>query len=108
LISAKIATLVGATTLIFLTHIEGIFVPFNSPQARLLRRVSASAVRKYWKEGLIKGGMSRKVRASLKFIKSGGDRAIVAPIGKLNMSLKGLAGTWILKDANVACPGTET
>lgn len=107
LISAKIATLVGATTLVFLTHVDGIFVPFSSRQATLLRQVSTSAVRKYCEEGHIKGGMSRKVRASLKFTQFGGKRAIVAPIGKLTASLKGLAGTHILKDTNVVDPHTK-
>jgi carbamate kinase len=51
----------------------------------------------YLNEGQFKeGSMAPKVLAAIRFVESGGERAIIAELGRLTEALEGKAGTHVI------------
>jgi len=93
----RLATLIGATMFVMLTDVEGAYVHYGTARQELLTEVTTGRLRNYMKEGQFKeGSMAPKVEAAIRFVESGGERAIIAKLGSLMQALDGKAGTQVI------------
>jgi len=93
----RLATLIGAEVFVILTDVEGAYVNFGTPKQELVKEVTTGKLQNYLSEGQFKeGSMAPKVLAAIRFVESGGDRAIIAELGKLTEALEGKAGTHVV------------
>jgi carbamate kinase len=94
--SRRIAVAVGAETLIFLTDVSHVYLGYGTDDQRPLDDVSATRLREACAAGEFpEGSMEPKVRACLRFLDAGGDRAIVTTPDRLSAALTGETGTRI-------------
>jgi carbamate kinase len=93
----RLATLIGANIFVILTDVDGAYVNFGTPKQELIKEVTTGMLQNYLDEGQFKeGSMAPKVVAAIRFVESGGDRAIIAELGKLTEALEGKAGTHVV------------
>ncbi len=94
LASALLAEVLGIEAMVVVTDVDGIFLDYGRPNQRLLRRMSAAEGRRYLREGQFPAGsMGPKVEAVIRFVESGGKRAIVTSLKQMETALSGEAGT---------------
>jgi carbamate kinase len=92
----RLATLIGANILVILTDVEGAYVNYGKPNQELIREITSGKLRNYSREGQFKeGSMAPKVEAAIRFVESGGERAIIAALGNLIEALDNRAGTQV-------------
>lgn len=92
----RLATLIGANMLVILTDVAGAYLNYGSPRQELIREASSTMLRNYLREGQFKeGSMGPKVEAAIRFVESGGERAIIAELGSLIEALDGKTGTHV-------------
>ncbi|MBT3183842.1 MAG: carbamate kinase [Nitrospina sp.] len=97
--SALLANKLGVDCLVILTEVEYVFLNYNSPTPEPIHQVSVKVMEKYLQAGeFAEGSMKPKVEAVLKFLKSGGKRAIIAGLFNLARAVEGQSGTHILVD----------
>jgi len=95
----RLATDVGAETFLILTDVEQVRLYYKTPKEQPLSRMTLEEAKRYHGEGhFAPGSMEPKVRAAIRFIESGGRRAIITSLEKALEALKGRAGTIITKD----------
>lgn len=93
----RLATLIGAHMFIMLTDVEGAYIDYGTPKQELLTETTTGRLRNYLEEGQFKeGSMAPKVEAAIRFVESGGDRAIIAKLGGLIEALDGKTGTHVI------------
>jgi carbamate kinase len=92
----RLATLIGANIFVILTDVEGAYINYGRPDQEMIREITSGKLRNYAKEEQFKeGSMAPKVEAAIRFVESGGERAIIASLGKLIEALDNKAGTQI-------------
>lgn len=98
-VSAKIAELIDADTLVILTAIEKVAINFGKPNEVWLDCLSVSQAEKYIKEDqFAKGSMLPKVQAAVMFAKLGDEKkALITLLKKAKDGLNGKTGTIISK-----------
>jgi len=90
----RLATLIGANIFVILTDVEGAYLNYGKPNQEIIREITSGRLRNYAKEGQFKeGSMAPKVEAAIRFVESGGERAIIASLGKLIEALDNQTGT---------------
>ena len=98
LVSALLATEIDADQLVIATDVDGVLADFNTPEQRLISRMrigDAADFLRNDKSG--KGSMAPKVAAAMQFVQSGGKRAVITSIEAVCDSVKGTAGTQIIR-----------
>ena len=96
LAAQRLATLIGAHILIILTDVEGAFLNYGTPNQEKIKEITSGKLRNYLKEGQFKeGSMAPKVEAAIRFVESGGERAVIADLGNLVKALEGKSGTHV-------------
>ncbi|MDM8544194.1 carbamate kinase [Desulfococcaceae bacterium HSG9] len=98
LVSALLAAEIGADLLVIATDVDGVMADFNTPGQRLVSRMrldDAADFLRNDKSG--KGSMAPKVAAAMRFIQSGGKRAVITSIETVCDGVKGTAGTQITR-----------
>jgi carbamate kinase len=81
LTAAILARELGADTLVIATDVPNVMVDFGTPSARPLGRVTAAELREHAAAGqFARGSMGPKVEAALRFIESGGKRAVITSL----------------------------
>ena len=94
----RLAKDLKADGFIILTDVEGAYINYGTPRQQLLRQVSLAEIERYQEEGHFRAGsMGPKVEACLRFIREGGEYAIISSISKVAESVAGTAGTRITK-----------
>lgn len=95
---SKIASLVDATKFVVLTAVPEVFINFNKPNQKALRKVTVSELEKYLEEGqFAAGSMLPKVKACIEFVKSGPNReAIIAKLEDAEAAIAGHTGTTVI------------
>lgn len=98
-VSAKIAELIDADTLVILTAVEKVAINFGKPNEVWLDGLSVSQAEKYIKEDqFAKGSMLPKVQAAVMFAKLGDEKkALITLLKKAKDGLNGKTGTIISK-----------
>lgn len=88
---------IGASILLILTDVDGVYADWGTDRARRLSRLSVAEARQLAGSGALGAGSMRpKVEAALHFVEAGGDRAIIAALEDGPAALAGEAGTTIL------------
>ncbi|NVO65759.1 carbamate kinase [Methanofollis tationis] len=90
----RIAVGIGADLLLMLTDVPGVFSSFGTPARTLLNSLDAATARRLLAEGEFgEGSMAPKVLAAIRFVGSGGKKAIIAHLDDAEAALAGEAGT---------------
>jgi len=102
LASAKLAQEVGVDIFLMVTDVEGAALNFGQPHQKFLRTITIKEAAHYMKQGHFPpGSMQPKIEAALKFLQSGGKRAVITSIGKIDEAVKGKTGTEITREERV-------
>jgi carbamate kinase len=97
LASQRLATLIGANVLVILTDVSGAYVNYGTPEQEMITEITSGKLKNYLREGQFKqGSMAPKVEAAMRFVESGGERAIIAELGSLLEALDGKTGTHVV------------
>lgn len=92
----RLATLIGANIFVILTDVDGAYVNHGKSNQELIKEITTGKLRNYAREGQFKeGSMAPKVEAAIRFVESGGERAVIATLGDLIGALDGKTGTQI-------------
>jgi carbamate kinase len=98
LVSALLATEISADLLVIATDVDGVLADFNTPNERLISQMRVNEARDFLSSSQSgSGSMGPKVEAALKFIQNGGKRAVITSIEAICDSVRGTAGTQIIK-----------
>jgi carbamate kinase len=93
----RLATLIQANIFVILTDVDGAYVNYGKPDQEMIKEVTTGKLQKYMEQGQFKeGSMAPKVLAAMRFVESGGERAIIAELGKLTEALEGKSGTQVV------------
>lgn len=99
LTSALMANVLGIRWMLILTAVPRVSINFGKPDQRDLDRVSARELRAYHEAGHFPpGSMGPKIEAALRFLESGGERAIIAHLEAAVPALRGETGTHVVPD----------
>jgi len=99
LASALLAIELNADRLIILTDVEGAALYYGSDKQTFLKRLRVSEARKFYNEGHFPpGSMGPKILACIEYVEKTKNPAIIAHLEKLEDSIKGRSGTWIVPD----------
>ena len=96
LASERLATLIGATKLILLTDVDGLYENYGKSNQQLVSKIRLNEINRLKIADLEEGDMGPKVRASIAFIRNGGKEAIIGNLKRISDSLDGNAGTHIV------------
>lgn len=98
LASERLASDIGADTLLMLTDVNGVYLNYGRPSQKLIDEAGPEELRKYNRQGYFQpGSMGPKIRAAIRFVEHGGKRAIITSLPLVLRSLKGSSGTTIKK-----------
>lgn len=90
----RLASDIGADTLLILTDVEAVALDWGLPTQRFLHDVSLNEAKSYQTEGHFQAGsMGPKVAAACNFIAAGGELAIITSLQAATEALAGKAGT---------------
>ena len=95
--SAALATDIKADLLIILTGVDKVYLNYGKPDQEPLSVVPCSRAKEYLREGHFPpGSMGPKISAVLRYLESGGRRAIITNAASLEKALDGKDGTHIV------------
>lgn len=96
--AAILARDIEASTLLILTDVEAVYTGFGTPEQRALRRIDAAEGQRLLEAGEFgTGSMSPKMEAALRFVREGGERAVIARLDQGRAAVAGEAGTEIVR-----------
>lgn len=94
----RMAEAIGATELLILTDVEYAMLDFGKSTQKPIYEMSVEEAEKYLAEGHFPAGsMGPKVEACIRFLKWGGERAIISSLDKIVEAYNGKTGTHIYK-----------
>lgn len=94
--SALLASTLSADLFLISTAVEKVALNFNTPHQRWLDSMTVEEARGYLREGHFSpGSMRPKIEAALKYLKSGGKRAIITNPDNITHAIRGESGTTI-------------
>lgn len=80
------------------TDVEQVYINYKKPNQQALSSMTVTEAKKHLADGqFAKGSMEPKVKASVKFVESGGEMAIITNPASLMKALNGQTGTRITK-----------
>jgi len=92
----RLAVDVEAKIFLILTDVDQVKLNYKTPEEKGLSQITVEEAKKYHAEGhFAKGSMEPKVRAAIRFMEAGGERAIITSLDKAVAALDGKAGTTI-------------
>lgn len=92
----RLAEVVNADVFLILTDVEKAKLNFGKPNEKEIDTMTLSEARKYLAEGhFLPGSMGPKVKACIRFLEWGGERAIITSLDKAVDALEGRTGTRI-------------
>ena len=92
--AALLARLLEVDLLMILADVDGVFLNYGSREEKLQDKMSVQDARRYLSEGQFPpGSMGPKVEAAARFIESGGKRAVIGSLDKVEEMLGGKTGT---------------
>ncbi len=99
LASARLAREVGVDIFIIATDVDGVSLDYATPREHFLRRMSLAEGARFLREGHFPAGsMAPKVEACMDFIRSGGRKAAITHLTRIEKAVAGEAGTAIVDD----------
>ena len=98
-IASLLAKSIGASVLLLLTDIDKVKLNYGKPNESDLDVLTVKTAKKLLKEKqFLEGSMKPKIQATIDFLESGGDVAIITSFDHAVAALNGKAGTIILKN----------
>jgi carbamate kinase len=98
-VAAILGREIGAEVLLILTNVPAVYRAYGSPAQEAIRRLTlAEAEHLLAGKELGTGSMRPKVEAAAEFVRTGGERAIIAQLADGLAALNGEAGTTITKE----------
>ena len=96
-VSALLATRLEADTYVISTAVPEVYVNFGKPDQKPIHSATLEEMERYVYNGEFSvGSMLPKIRASIGFLKHGGERVVISSPGNLLSALDGEAGTTIV------------
>ncbi|MCD4783887.1 MAG: carbamate kinase [Candidatus Eremiobacteraeota bacterium] len=96
--SSLLASNIKADLFLISTAVEKVFLNFGKPNQKALDKMTLDECKKYVEEGHFKpGSMLPKIKAVIKFIENGGEKAIITNPENIRKALEGKTGTHITK-----------
>jgi carbamate kinase len=94
----RLATLIGAHLYVILTDVEGAYINYGTPRQEIITEITSGKLRNYLREvQFMEGSMAPKVEAAIRFVESGGERAIITRLPSLMEALDGKTGTHVIQ-----------
>lgn len=94
-----LAASVKADLLMILTDVPQVAVHYGTPEQQWLGRITLAEMETLEQEGHFKAGsMGPKVKAILRFVRSGGERGVIASLEEALEALEGTAGTQVCRN----------
>jgi carbamate kinase len=104
LTASLLARRLQADALIILTGAPGAIINYGKPGQRLLERVTPTILRGFQAAGhFAEGSMGPKVEGALRFVESGGRRAVIASLDEAVEAIGGEEGTQLVRVGGAAC-----
>ena len=95
--SSLLANNINADLLVISTAVEKVAINFNKPNQQWLDQMTVAEAEQYIEEGhFAPGSMLPKIQAVIKFIKDGGQKALITDPPNLKRALNGETGTWMV------------
>ncbi len=95
----RLAEDVSASIFLILTDVEHVKLNYKTPQEKAISHMTLAEAKRYHVEGhFAEGSMEPKIRAAVRFIEAGGERAIITSLDHAMDALEGRAGTTITRD----------
>ena len=95
--SSLLASNIDADLLLISTAVEKVALNFNKPDQVWLNEMTVAEAKQYIDEGhFAPGSMKPKIEACIKFIESGGEKALITDPPNIPRALNGETGTWIV------------
>jgi carbamate kinase len=95
--SSLLAVNLNADLFVISTAVEKVALNFNTPDEVWLDQMTVAEAKQYIEEGHFKpGSMLPKVQAIIKYLESGGKKALITDPEHIGDALEGKTGTWIL------------
>src|SRR6266513_1120500 len=95
-VAAILGREIGAQVLLILTNVRAVYRAFGTPAQEAIRRLTlAQADHLLAGKELGTGSMRPKVEAAAEFVRTGGERAVIAELADGPAALRGEAGTTI-------------
>jgi carbamate kinase len=95
--SSLLANNIQADLLLISTAVEKVALNFNQPDQVWLDEITIAEARQYIDEGhFAPGSMLPKMKACIKFIENGGEKALITDPPNIPRALNGETGTWIV------------
>jgi carbamate kinase len=92
----RLAEVVDADIFLILTDVEKVKLNYGKPDEKDLDKMTLTEAKKYLKNGhFLSGSMAPKVMACIRFLESGGEKAIITSLNKAIEALEGKTGTVI-------------
>jgi carbamate kinase len=94
----RLAVDVGASIFMVLTDVDSVRLNYKTENEKALSTLTVEEANTYAQEGhFAKGSMGPKVRAAIRFVEAGGEKAIITSLDQAVAALEGKAGTTITK-----------
>jgi carbamate kinase len=94
----RLAEVVKADFFIILTDVENVKINFGKSNEESLHKITSKQAQQYYDAGhFLDGSMGPKVKACLRFLSNGGEKAIIASLDNLIKAIKEESGTIIEK-----------
>jgi carbamate kinase len=90
--SGLLARELPADLFVIATDVDGVYLDYGTPAARLLRRTTPDELEQY---GFSSGSMGPKVEAACQFVRATGQRAVIGALTDIEAIVAGRAGTVI-------------
>lgn len=95
--SSLLANMLNADLFVISTAVEKVCLNFNTPEQKDIDEMTVAEAKQYIAEGhFAKGSMLPKVEAIIKFLESGGKKALIVDPPNIGRALKGETGTWVV------------
>lgn len=86
----RLATSLGASALVLVTSVEAVLLDYGTPRQRPVEEITLEDAERHLQEGQFpEGSMGPKVRAALRFLRSGGEVAVITTPALVYASLEG-------------------
>jgi len=93
-----LAQSVDADIFLILTDVQHACINYGKPDEKILGEISVAEAEKFLDEGhFLAGSMGPKMQAAIRFVKAGGDKAIITSLDHAVDALEGRTGTIIKK-----------
>jgi carbamate kinase len=93
----RLASAVGADILVLLTGVDRVWLGFGTPRQRAVDSMTVEEAEKHLVNGEFPpGSMGPKVTAAIRFVRAGGERAMITSLSRLRQALAGSGGTSVV------------